>query len=688
MSVVFSPLFPWPYLAALAVCIAAVGFYGVFRRVRGALLRMVALGLGVLALANPTIVREQRAPLSDVLPVVVDESPSQAIGQRTAQTQAALEKLRAELAQLPNLDVRIVRAGSDPDDPAGGTRLFSALDRALADVPTDRLAGTIMITDGEVHDAPAAAAAKARFPAPVHVLLTGAPDEGDRRLMVVRAPRFGIIGEPVSLTVRVDDFGPGAATDAPALLTVTVDGKDRNELFVRPGQDQEVSIALRHAGASIVQLRVAEGPHELTLANNRAALVINGVRDRLRVLLVSGEPNPGERTWRNLLRADPAVDLVHFTILRPPEKQDMTPINELSLIAFPTRELFAEKLRQFDLVIFDTYRRRGVLPYAYFGNLTRYVQGGGGLLIVGGPELATPLSLYRTPLAAVLPVQPDGHIQTGPFRPALTPVGRKHPVTADLPGGNGPVPLWGRWFRLVDGDALSGQTLMSGPDDKPLLVLDRVGQGRVAELMSDQAWLWARGFDGGGPQAELLRRLAHWLMKEPELEEERLSAQSDGGKLTITRRTLGDTVPPVTIVSPSGRRQTASPSEVRPGLWQTVVPTTEQGLYQLTEGDKTAMAAVGVLERREFRDVRATADKLAPVAAATGGSVRWLSRDGVPAIRMVGADRAMSGHDWIGLRANGRYTVQGIAQRALIPLLVVLLAVLGGLLAAWLREGR
>ena len=98
---------------------------------------------------------------------------------------------------------------------------------------------------------------------------------------------------------------------------------------------------------------------------------INGVRDRLRVLLVSGEPHAGERTWRNLLKSDASVDLVHFTILRPPEKQDGVPVDELSLIAFPTRELFIEKIEDFDLIIFDRYRRRGILPSLYLENIAQ-----------------------------------------------------------------------------------------------------------------------------------------------------------------------------------------------------------------------------------------------------------------------------------------------------------------------------
>ena len=132
-------------------------------------------------------------------------------------------------------------------------------------------------------------------------------------------------------------------------------------------------------------------------------VTIDGVRDKLRVLLVSGEPHAGERTWRNLLKSDANVDLVHFTILRPPEKLDGTPINELSLIAFPVRELFQQRINDFQLIIFDRYARQGIVPPIYLDNIAKYVRNGGAVLVAAGPDYAGPTSIWHTPLDAVLP---------------------------------------------------------------------------------------------------------------------------------------------------------------------------------------------------------------------------------------------------------------------------------------------
>ena len=348
---------------------------------------------------------------------------------------------------------------------------------------------------------------------------------------------------------------------------------------------------------------------------------IDGVRDKLRVLLVSGEPHAGERTWRNLLKSDASVDLVHFTILRPPEKQDGTPINELSLIAFPTRELFQQKINEFQLIIFDRYARQGVLPIIYFDNIARYVRDGGAVLIAAGPDYASQTSLWRTPLEVVLPAEPSGRTTDGAFRAALTDLGKRHPVTRGLEGSESDPPHWSRWFRLVDSRAAKGTTVMQGPDNKPLLLLSREGEGRVALLLSDHIWLWARGYEGGGPHIDLLRRLSHWLMKQPDLEEEALRMFVRGRDLTVQRQTMADGVSEITLTTPSGKTRTLTLTQAEPGVWRSTIEANELGLWRATDGTLTALANVGPANPREFTEVTSTRQVLAPLATATGGDV-------------------------------------------------------------------
>jgi hypothetical protein len=691
-NLAFAPLLPWWAIGAFAGSALVVVALGLWQRARGLAWRVTAIAVLLATLTNPSLVEEKRDPQRDIAVVVVDESSSQRIGDRGSYTEAALAHVGERLGRLKDLDVRVVHAGR-PDENAvltdTGTQLFAALNRALTDVPRQRLAGAVMITDGQVHDVPAPD--HLNLSAPLHVLLSGKPGEVDRRLLIEQAPSFGLVGKTVELTVRIDDLGAPPAPNGRARVTLRKDGGQPNQITLSIGSSQHIQVPIDHGGPNVVELEVEAGPQELTLDNNRAALVINGVRDRLRVLLVSGEPHAGERTWRNILKSDPSVDLVHFTILRPPEKQDGTPIRELSLIAFPIRELFDVKLDEFDLIIFDRYQRRGVVPNAYIENVARYVQKGGALLEAAGPNFGTPLSLYRTPLGAVLPAEPTGRVIEQGFKPRVTETGDRHPVTAELPGDTGDPakePQWGRWFRNVEAVPKHGVTVMSGAENQPLLVLDRVGEGRVAQLLSDQMWLWTRGFEGGGPQAELLRRLAYWLMKEPDLEENDLRAAVEGNRLVITRRSLEPDDRPVQVTGPGGAMQEVTLIPEGGGRSTATLTVKESGLYRVTSGQRTALAAAGALNPIELSDVRTTADKLAPVVQATGGGTFWVGPGPLPDVRRVAPERAAAGRNWLGLRANGDYVVTGLSEIPLLPALAALLLALATLIAAWRREGH
>jgi hypothetical protein len=361
----------------------------------------------------------------------------------------------------------------------------------------------------------------------------------------------------------------------------------------------------------------------------------------------------------------------------------------LSLIAFPIRELFDVKLDEFDLIIFDRYSRRGVIPQAYLENVARYVRKGGAFLEAAGPSFGTPMSLSRTPLGSILPTEPTGNVYEEGYKPQLTDLGRRHPVTEELPGAGRPggEPSWGRWFRQVDSRVQHGVTVMNGDDGGPLLVLDRVGQGRVAQLLSDQMWFWARGFEGGGPQAELLRRLAYWLMKEPDLEENDLRAMVEGDSLVVTRQSLEPDDRPVTVAAPDGSSRSLTLTPESGGRSSGRLAISEMGLYRVTDGTRTALAAAGPLNPIEFADVRSTPEKLGPIAAASGGGVFWVGTGTIPEIRRVSPDRAAAGRNWMGFRANGDYLVTGFSETPLLPGIAALLLIIGGLIAAWRREG-
>ncbi|WP_099864996.1 hypothetical protein [Pararhizobium haloflavum] len=689
MTFDLSPLLPAFWLAAFAGIAAVLVALALMRGVRGAWIRAAALAALIVALLNPVLYREDRAPLSSIVSIIVDRSQSQRSQERTAQTDATLAALQDQLARHDRFDVRVVESTTGEDEDSPSTRLFETLASSIQDVPTARFGGAIMITDGQVHDVPESASALG-FNAPVHALVTGRPDETDRRVEMVEAPRFGIVGEDQSVSYRVVD--DGLSVGDTASVDIRLNGQEIATETVTVGEERMFQFEVPHGGNNILEFETAVLDGEITAANNKTVMELEGIRENLRVLLVSGEPHAGERAWRNLLKSDASVDLVHFTILRPPEKQDGTPINELSLIAFPTRELFVEKINEFDLIVFDRYQRRGVLPVLYYDYIAQYVDQGGALLIAAGPEHAGTQSIASTPLAPILPAVPTGDVTEVGFHPRLSDDGRKHPVTRDLQGGTSEPPDWGRWFRAVEVDEPEGDTILNGPDGEPLLVLDRVGEGRVAMLLSDHGWLWARGFEGGGPHTDLYRRVAHWLMKEPALEEEALTATARGRTLQIERQTMEDEAAPVTVTRPTGEAVELELTEDETGLFTAELPTEEVGLFEVASGDLTALAHVGAVNAPEFRGTVSTTERLDPLATETGGTVRRVSDgDGalvVPSVLPVRGAVRDAGGGRIGLRITDETVLRGVDRYPLFAGFLGLAALLLALGGTWYREGR
>jgi hypothetical protein len=686
LNFAFSPELPIWLIAVIAVFSGVLVLAGIWQGLRGAWVRALAWGLVVLAMLNPAALFEEREALKSVVAIVTDQSGSQKLDGRTEMTEAIRRALVERFGRLDQFELREVAASDQISVSTDvSTALFRTLRTALQDVPPDRVAGAVLITDGQVHDIPETLESIG-INAPVHALVSGREDERDRRIVIGAAPRFGVVGESFEIEFTVVQTGFGNS-GTPLAVAIYADGELLSVEAVAPNSPASFVSEIPHGGKNIVELRVETDSREITDVNNRAFVTINGIRENLRVLLVSGEPHAGERTWRNLLKSDPSVDLVHFTILRPPEKQDGTPINQLSLIAFPTRELFVQKIDEFDLIIFDRYRRRGVLPLLYFENIAEYVRNGGALLIAAGPELGETGSIAG-PLMDVMPAMPDGTKYEARFKPQISDEGLKHPVTRNLDGWQADGPKWGDWFRVVGSEDVKGNVVMSGRNDAPLLVLNRSGEGRVALFLSDHPWLWARGFDGGGPHVQLLRRAAHWLMKEPELDEERLTATSNGKKVVVERQSLGDDPGEVTLSGPDGKEYKVPLVAVEAGLWRGEVEVESFGLYSARQDEFTALSNVGPPNPREYGDVVSTTSLLEPVLEAANGSARRASTSDMPRIVPIRVGAHASGQGWIGFENTRSSLLKGVSRIPLFSGLLGLALLLSIVAAMWAREGR
>lgn len=681
LTVHFDPLLPLSWLAVLGGFALCLLLLSAFKNRSGIILRILCVLAFALVILNPSLLQEDRKPVKDVAVIIADRSPSQSMGARTQRTDAALSYLKSRLENRDDLDLRIIEA---PQNGAlqNKTELFSALDHALEDVPEKRRAGVIFLSDGQIHDIPGDPGTAARY-GPLHLLLTGEHKEKDRQLLILSAPAYGIVGKDVTLKYKIEDTDNIGAKTA----NVTIDFHDGapQSFIVPPGTEQEIKLPITHAGENAFEISVGAVQDELTESNNKSAVIVNGVRDRLRVLLISGQPYAGARTWRDLLTSDPGVDLVHFTILREPEKLDRTPQNELSLIAFPFRELFEVKLYDFDLIIFDRYQLNRILPDHYFANIVRYVEEGGALLVAGGPDFAGPNSIYYTELQNILPAAPMDEVIRQPFQPKITQSGLQHPVMQNLPDPD----AWGPWLREAVIKPTSGDILMTGAQDQPLLILDRVKDGRVAQLGSDQIWLWQRGYKGGGPHAELLRRVIHWLMKEPELDEKALDVIVNSGQITVRSHKYKQDNLDILMHRPDGSEDLIHLSEDKNGDLSAVIDADQLGIWSFEAPDgQKRFAVVGDLNPPELRGVIATDKPLSPMIQDSNGGAIWLEDTPHPEIRILHDAHRYAGHGWIALRANHDYTVEKISGRPLLPPGILLVILLGLVTLTWWRESR
>ncbi|WP_412058169.1 hypothetical protein [Bartonella sp. DGB2] len=685
----FQPLLPSLWLIWMLVIAFIGGSLGLITRQHGSFVRFLACLFLGLALFNPQYVKEERAPIPSIVGIVVDESPSQQLKERPAQTKKTLIALKEAFKNYPQYRPHFIFSNEGKSlENLEKTALFGPLRRLLDTVSDQPYAGTILISDGQVHDMPTSLA---DWPsAPINALITGHEGEFDRAISFISPPHFGFVDQPITIQLLLKTQGvapllsQGRAEHSQEVY-LTLNGKPFGVYYPTPNTPFSLSLSLPHAGKNILTARIAPKEGELTEKNDQAIMTIEGIRPNLRVLLVSGAPYQGIRTWRTLLKSDPNIDFIHFNILRMPENDDNAPLDDLSLVNFPVDTLFVDKIRRFDLIILDRYQHYSVFPRLYYDNIAQYVENGGALLLITGPEFAQrATSLANTLLSPALPALPTGTIVEKPFIPSLTTLGARHPLTRGL-DLNGQQKPWGHWFQQIEiASHYRGINVLQGADNQPLLLLNRQGHGRVAMLLSDQSWLWARGFEGGGPYATLYRRIAHWLMKDPHLEEEALTAESDGNIITIYRQTLQDQIGPVSVTAPSGKIKKINLRQEKQGLYQAQLKASEMGLYEISQDEQKTFVPVGTLRGVEYQDMLSSTETLRPLIEQSGGTINRLAPEApLPPITMNNATKR-----GIILRPANASRLLASTYQPIFPSLFVLLICFLLIGSLFWREGQ
>ena len=682
MEVNFYPLFSYEstfLISLIFILILALYFYFYLKNF---FLRIFIFLILLILVFNPLINSMRKLHHKDILIVMYDKTQSVIETKKIDQLIKVKKNIKDIIVDEEKLEIVEIEVNNlNNKDGKIQTKIITNVQKAFQKLEKNRVAGVIIVTDGIIHDLDKIE--EDFIDIPIHFFLLGNKNERDRSIITENIPEYAVVGKPIDFMFKIIDENFQEEVSASFIL----DGMQILTKTFITNINHQIKLPINHAGENLLEIKINNHPNEITFANNYKVFKINGIHEKLRVMLISGEPNMGLRNWRNILNSDPSIELLHFTILRPPSKRDLTPVKELALIPFPSQELFSADISKFSLIILDQYTLQGILPKKYLDNIVDYVIGGGAILNISGQEYLSDRSLLNSSLVNILPTRPEEFF-IGPFLPSLTDLGKRHPITNTLEKAFKDN-KWGKWFSFIKANKISGQTLMSA-NKYPLLIINEVSQGRVAQILSDQSWVWNKDRENKGPLVELLRNTIHWLLKTPELQENYLNVIKNNNFITLNLNSLNDGDTSAIITSPSGENLFVLMKDNKNGSLFGKFESTEYGKFNIKVNDIEKDFFIGITDSKELEKVSSSSFLINSFFEKNKQylySITWLG-DSIPKIVKVFNKNNIAGSNWVGLlekkvQKNDTFINKELINWSLImPLLLLLLFM------CWYRENR
>ena len=686
---VFDPILQIKYIFIFSIFFILSIIICYFYKIKYIYIRALTFLAFLVFILNPQINKKHVEHHKDIVIVVSDLTQSIIETRKAKEVESIRKDISSQLKEIGNIEQINIKLNNNKKIEQNNankieTSLFKEVNKVINSLNIERLSGIIIITDGQIHDFHNYN--KLLSKTPIHYILVGNKKEKDRILKTTNVPKFAVLGKKYEISINIKDN-----TEKKNLKTdFYLNEQLVSTKYLSQNKTYKILLPELSIGKNILEIKTEESNIEISKLNNYQTHEIVGIQDKLKVMLISGEPNMGLRNLRNILNSDPNIELLHFTILRPPTKRDLTPVKELSLIPFPTQELFAADISKFNLIIFDQYGLQGILPPKYLDNISKFVLSGGALLDIVGKKHLTKDSLINSPIKQILPTIPLENISNKMFKPELTKVGKLHPITNKLKNNYQEKP-WGEWTNYTRSQLTSGKVLLHHKSD-PLLAVDYVGKGRVVQILSSDSWVWQKSLDNKGPLIELIRNIIQWLLKNPKLEENFINLNTENNIIKIKLNSISSGDISAKIVTPSKEAIKLKLKDTGNGIFEGEFTSLERGKFQIIWKDKTKYFIIDDMNNKEVKEITSTDYKIKSFVEKNNTftknfNIVWKNQSTLKVLKIYN-NKILGGKNWIGIVEKKVPKIYENSKQKLFNWYTIFMFLVFLVFLSWYKEGR